>query len=163
MNLQLIDQLPPIQITALETSFSIINVYIKRPEQEMNVPSMLSSESAATFLREYYEPFIDDNERFTILYLKNNNEPIALQLASIGGITGTLVDIRIVMRTALVIGATSMIACHNHPSGTLRPSISDEKLTKKLNEAGTFLDIKLMDHIILSSKGYYSFADEGQL
>lgn len=81
---------------------------------------------------------------------------------SSGGITGTVVDIRIVLRYALISKATSMVLCHNHPSGNLKPSQADIDLTKKVKQAGDIMDIQLVDHVIIGSESnYYSFADEG--
>ena len=82
---------------------------------------------------------------------------------SSGGITGTLVDVRIVFKKALEKGATAVILCHNHPSGALKPSNSDIQLTEKLRDAGKILDIRVLDHLIVTESGYFSFADEGKL
>ncbi|MEO8820681.1 MAG: JAB domain-containing protein, partial [Ginsengibacter sp.] len=78
-----------------------------------------------------------------------------------GGISQTIVDPRIIFLKALEVQATSLVLCHNHPSGSLRPSRADEELTAKLKSAGKLLDIKVIDHLIVSDEGYYSFADEG--
>jgi DNA repair protein RadC len=80
---------------------------------------------------------------------------------SSGGITGTVADPRLIYTAALKVNAVSLILSHNHPSGALKPSRQDEELTQKIKSAGAFLDIKVLDHVILSSEGYYSFADEG--
>ena len=80
-----------------------------------------------------------------------------------GGITGTLVDIRLALKKALEVGATGIILVHNHPSGTLKPSEADKQLTKKLKTAGESLDIKVLDHVIITEKSYFSFADENVL
>lgn len=82
---------------------------------------------------------------------------------SIGGISHTIVDPRIIFLKALEVQATSMVLCHNHPSGSLRPSRADEELTAKLKSAGKLLDIEVVDHLIVSDEGYYSFADEGMI
>ncbi|MBD0333245.1 MAG: JAB domain-containing protein, partial [Chitinophagaceae bacterium] len=82
---------------------------------------------------------------------------------SSGGITGTVADPRLIYTAALKVNAVSLILCHNHPSGSLKPSRADEELTQKIKSAGAFLDIKVLDHLIISSEGYYSFADEGLL
>jgi len=80
-----------------------------------------------------------------------------------GGITGTLVDSRLIFKQALELSATGLILCHNHPSGTLKPSASDISLTNKIKKGGDVLDIKVLDHLIITEKEYYSFADEGIL
>jgi DNA repair protein RadC len=82
---------------------------------------------------------------------------------SSGGLTGTIVDVRIVLGTALKAAATSIILAHNHPSGNLHPSQEDFNLTKRIKEAAKFMDITVIDHLILTDENYYSFADEGQI
>ncbi|WP_194528708.1 RadC family protein [Zobellia roscoffensis] len=104
-----------------------------------------------------------DHEEFWILYLSNANKVLHSAQLSKGGLTGTLVDVRIVMRQALEQGAVGLILSHNHPSGTLRPSEEDRKVTQKLKRAAAALDIKVLDHLIITQKDYYSFADEGIL
>lgn len=88
---------------------------------------------------------------------------ISLETVSEGGITGTVVDIRIILKKAVLHDAVSIVLCHNHPSGNLQPSGADEIITYKIKEAAAFFDIRLLDHIIVSIDGYYSFADEGKL
>ena len=80
-----------------------------------------------------------------------------------GGITGTVADPRVILKLALSHGATSIILSHNHPSGNLQPSKADEDITQKINQAASLIDIKLLDHIIISEEGYYSFMDEGKI
>ncbi|MFD2565018.1 RadC family protein [Aquimarina rubra] len=110
-------------------------------------------------------PLIGDleHEEFWILYLNNSNRILQKKQISVGGKTGTLVDPRIVYRFALEFSATSIILAHNHPSGSLVPSQSDKALTQKLKHAGVSLDIKLLDHLIITEKEYFSFADEAIL
>jgi DNA repair protein RadC len=103
------------------------------------------------------------HEVFGVLYLNRSNKINHFEIISEGGITGTVADPRIILRKALESDAVSIILCHNHPSGSLRPSRADEQLTEKIREAAGFLDIKVLDHIIVSDDGYYSFADEGLL
>jgi DNA repair protein RadC len=85
------------------------------------------------------------------------------EVISKGGLTHTIADPRIIFQKALEVQATSMVLCHNHPSGNLKPSRADEELTAKLKSAGTLLDIRVVDHLIVSDEGYYSFADEGMI
>lgn len=119
--------------------------------------------SASVF--ELMQPEIGElpHEEFWIIYLNNSNKVIEKHPLSKGGITGTLVDVRLVLKKALELGATSLILTHNHPSGNLNPSTSDKQLTQKLKTAGESLDIKILDHIIVTEKSYFSFADEGLL
>lgn len=103
------------------------------------------------------------HEEFWIIYLNNSNKVIEQFQISKGGITGTLVDVRITLKKALELGAVSLILVHNHPSGNLKASEADKQLTKKLKTAAESLDIKVLDHIIVTEKSYLSFADEGML
>ncbi|AFL81365.1 DNA repair protein radc [Aequorivita sublithincola DSM 14238] len=114
---------------------------------------------------EYVQPIIGElpHEEFWILYLNNSNKIIKSAQLSKGGITGTVVDVRLAFKEALQLGAVGIILAHNHPSGTLKPSQADIQLTKKLKIAGDSLDIKVLDHLIITEKAYFSFADENML
>lgn len=114
---------------------------------------------------EYVQPIIGElpHEEFWILYLNNSNKIIKSAQLSKGGITGTVVDVRLAFKDALQLGAVGIILAHNHPSGTLKPSHADIQLTKKLKTAGDSLDIKVLDHLIITEKAYFSFADENML
>jgi DNA repair protein RadC len=100
-------------------------------------------------------------EVFGVLYLNRANRINHFEIVSEGGITGTVADPRIILKKALEQNAVSIIVCHNHPSGNLQPSRADEQLTQRLKEAAQLLDIHMLDHVIVSDQGYYSFADEG--
>lgn len=102
-------------------------------------------------------------EVFAVVFLNRANKINHFQIMSEGGITGTVADPRIILRKALEENAVSIILCHNHPSGNLKPSRADEDLTVKIKEAARYLDIKVMDHVIVSEEGYFSFADEGMI
>ena len=102
-------------------------------------------------------------EVFAVIFLNRANKINHFEIISKGGITGTVADPRIILKKALEEDATAMVLCHNHPSGNLRPSRADEELTKKIKEAAAYFDIKIIDHIIVSEDGFYSFADEGIL
>lgn len=119
--------------------------------------------SVAAF--EIMQPFIGDllHEEFWILFLNNANNLLDKSQLSKGGIHATLVDVRLIFKKAISKGATSIILCHNHPSGSLTPSHSDLQLTKKIIKGGELLDIKVLDHIIVSQHGYFSFADENRM
>ena len=111
------------------------------------------------------QPILGDlaHEEFWVLFLTNSNKVLGKEQISKGGFTGTLVDVRIVMKLAIELGAVAMVLAHNHPSGTLKPSKADKQLTNKLDIAAKSLDIKILDHIIVTEKAYFSFADEGLL
>lgn len=125
-----------------------------RPERVLN-----SSTEAAQFLQEQIAHL--DHEVFCVLYLNRALRLIRMERISQGGITGTVADPRIIFRKALSLRSVSLILAHNHPSGSLHPSVSDRELTSKICEAARFLDMTVNDHLIVSRDGYYSFADEG--
>lgn len=100
-------------------------------------------------------------EEFKVIFLNRANRVIGVYEASSGGITGTVADPRLILAAAIKSLAVSIILSHNHPSGNLKPSRADEELTIKIKEAGKYHDIRVIDHIIITSEGYYSFADEG--
>lgn len=114
-------------------------------------------------IAEYLRTIIKDYtyEVFGVLFLNQANKINHFEIISRGGITGTVADPRIILKKALDADATSIILCHNHPSGNLKPSRADEELTLKIKEAARYLDIKVIDHLIVSEQGYYSFSDEG--
>jgi len=121
--------------------------------------------SSSTSVFEFMQPILGElaHEEFWIIYLNNSNKVIQKNQLSKGGITGTLVDVRLALKKALEVSATGIILVHNHPSGTLKASEADKKLTQKLKTAGESLDIKVLDHLIITEKAYFSFADEGIL
>lgn len=103
------------------------------------------------------------HEEFWILLLNRANRVMARERISIGGVAGTVVDAKMIFKKAIEQLASSIVLCHNHPSGNLNPSQADIKITRKLKTAGESLDIAVLDHLIVSEKGYYSFADEGMM
>jgi DNA repair protein RadC len=118
-----------------------------------------TSNDIAQYLRAIQKDFA--YEVFSVLFLNRANKINHFEIVSRGGITGTVVDPRIILKKALEVDAVSLILSHNHPSGNLKPSRADEMLTAKIKEAASHLDIKIIDHIIVSEDGYYSFADNG--
>ncbi|TYC12853.1 JAB domain-containing protein [Bizionia gelidisalsuginis] len=133
----------------------------RRGEDALKLTKITSSASAFELL----QPIIGDlpHEEFWIIYLNNSNKVIQKSQLSKGGITGTLVDVRLVLKTALEVGATGLLLAHNHPSGTLKPSTADKQITEKLKMAAQSLDLKVLDHLIVTETTYFSFADEGVL
>ncbi|NCO63196.1 MAG: JAB domain-containing protein [Flavobacteriales bacterium] len=133
----------------------------RRGEEALQQKKIASS--ASVF--ELMQPMLGElqHEEFWIIYLNNANKVIQKNQLSKGGITGTLVDVRLVLKQALEVGATSLVLVHNHPSGTLKPSEADKQLTQKLKHASESLDIKVLDHLIVTEKAYFSFADENLL
>lgn len=133
----------------------------RRGEEALEKKKISSSKSVF----ELMQPIIGElsHEEFWIIYLNNSNKVILKNQLSKGGITGTLVDVRLVLKQALEVSATGIILIHNHPSGTLKPSVADKQLTQKLKIAAESLDIKVLDHLIITEKAYFSFADENIL
>ena len=103
------------------------------------------------------------HEVFAVVFLNRANKIISFQIISTGGLTGTVADPRVILKRAIEAEACSIVLSHNHPSGSLKPSRADEDLTQKIKLAAAYLDIKVVDHIIVSDEGYFSFADEGLL
>lgn len=120
-----------------------------------------SSSDIAKWLQSKLKDF--RHEVFGVLYLNRANKINHFEIVSQGGITGTVADPRVILRKALEEDAVNIILCHNHPSGSLKPSRADEQLTIKIREAASYFDIKVLDHIIVSDNGHFSFADEGLL
>lgn len=118
-----------------------------------------TSKEIANYLRSALKDF--RHEVFAVMFLNQANKINHFEVVSEGGITGTVADPRIILKKALEHDAVSVILSHNHPSGSLKPSRADEMLTNKIKEAAKYFDIRVIDHIIVSEDGYYSFADEG--
>lgn len=116
-------------------------------------------------IAEYLKVSLQDlsHEVFGIVFLNRANKIRHFEIISRGGITGTVADPRIILKKALETEATSIVLTHNHPSGNLKPSRADEEITNKIKQAAAFMDITVLDHIIVSDEGYFSFADEGML
>ncbi|GEP50294.1 DNA repair protein RadC [Flavobacterium noncentrifugens] len=125
----------------------------------------LSKISSSKTVFQIMQPLIGElpHEEFWIIYLNNSNKIIHKCQLSKGGITGTVVDVRLVFKIGIEQNATAIILCHNHPSGVLKASEADKQITRKLKIAGENLDIKVLDHLIVTETAYYSFADEGIL
>ena len=139
-------------ITALELG--------RRRRLEAAEKNLKITSSKAVF--DVMQPIIGEisNEEFWVIFLNNSNKIIAKEQLSKGGLTGTVVDVRVIFNKAVSLLATAIILCHNHPSGKLEPSNADKLITKKIKAAGETLDIKVLDHLIITEKAYFSFADE---
>ncbi|MBL7967703.1 MAG: DNA repair protein RadC [Prolixibacteraceae bacterium] len=130
----------------------------KETEPEEKAKITTSGDAANIF-----KPLLSDlpHEEFWVLLLNRNNLVIDKFMVSQGGLAGTIIDVRIILKTALEKLACSIILCHNHPSGNLVPSDADKDITKKIREAGKHMDIPVLDHLIIGNDAYFSFADEG--
>ena len=134
------------------------------PKYPRNVNKLNKSSDTADFLKSVYNPnTVELVESMYCIYLNRGNLIIGVAEISKGGITGTVADPRIVLGIALTCAATAIILSHNHPSHNLKPSKADELITAKIKQAAALFDIILIDHIIFTPSGYYSFADEGIL
>jgi DNA repair protein RadC len=133
----------------------------RQAAEMLDKPIIRSGKDIAQYLRAVLKDF--SYEVFAVVFLNQANKVSHFEVISKGGITGTVADPRIILKKALEENATSIILCHNHPSGNLRPSAADEYITTKIKEAAKYFDIKVIDHIIVSEEGYYSFADEGRV
>ena len=128
------------------------------PAQKIN-----SSQTASDFIRQFYGDDLEIFESFFILLLNRANKTIAYAKISQGGVAGTLVDIKLIAKYAVESLGSGVILAHNHPSGNLTPSPQDKLLTKKCVEVLNLMDIKVLDHLILTADSYYSFIDNGDL
>ncbi|WP_372767581.1 DNA repair protein RadC [Lutibacter sp.] len=130
----------------------------RRIEEALELPQINSSEAIFNLM----QPFIGElqHEEFWIVYLNNSNKVLHKEQLSKGGLTGTFVDVRLVFKKAIELFSTAIILCHNHPSGKLQPSQADKSITNKLKLAGETLDIKVLDHLIITENAYFSFADQ---
>jgi DNA repair protein RadC len=128
----------------------------KVTEPRIKITSSQTTYENLSFLEGYA------HEEFWVIYLRQNNTIIKMQQQSKGGISGTIVDVRLILKDAILSKASTIILCHNHPSGELNPSEADKQITYKIKQSAQIMDIKILDHIIISGTGgYFSFCDEG--
>ena len=151
------DQLPKYPSTLAE-----IEISYKPKYKSSELPKVVTSGDAYNCLKDVI-PSLDYREYFYILCLNRANKVLGYCQISVGGLSGTVADVRLIMQIALKSSSSSIILCHNHPSGNLTPSEADKDLTKKIKEGGKTLDIPVLDHLIITSESYFSFADEGIL
>lgn len=139
-----------------------ISAYVRRKQAPKPDPDKINdSTKAYVLLRDLF--FGLTVEHFKVMYLNRRNAVIGIKDIGTGGITGTVADPKIIFREAIKMGATGMILSHNHPSGTRFPSQSDIDLTRKIKTVAQCLDMSVLDHLIITDTGFYSFADEGQM
>lgn len=120
-----------------------------------------SSQKTYEILLPYFEEMMDYKELFFVMYLNRNNQLLAIQKISEGGCSATICDGKIIFQGALLANAQAIILAHNHPSGNLKPSDTDKSLTEKMCLFGGYIDLPVIDHMILTSEGYFSFAEKG--
>ncbi len=125
-------------------------------------PQIKSSRSAAEIFSEAFKDTVEHHESMYALLLNRANKVLGIKQISVGGLSGTVSDPKIIFQTALKANASGFILCHNHPSGNMQPSEADKRLTRKLADIGTLLEITLLDHLIIGpDEDYFSFLDEG--
>ena len=141
-----------------------VDIVYRNPVKASQRPKVASSESAYQLLRSRWDDDkIDLQEQFKILLLNKANRALGIFKVADGGTTSIIVDSKLIFVAALKAAASSIILAHNHPSGNLKPSLPDRNITKQLVELGELLDISVLDHLIISSEGYYSFSDNGDM
>jgi DNA repair protein RadC len=153
---------------ALRKALKTLPFYtVKKGEQALDITpkQVLSSKNSEEVFRQYFNVYeeIEVAESFYALYMNRRNVPVGIYKVGQGGICGTTVDIKLICKVALDCLASSVIICHNHPSGETTPSKNDIDVTNRIKIALLLLDTKLLDHIILTKNSYLSFADEGKM
>lgn len=153
---------PEITYTCKKVTFKKIVANYKDPDYK-NRQVIRNSWDAYVKFRFVFEEFMQHHEEAWVMFLSNANRVLGMSCLGVGGLDSAVVDVRIIFQTALMVNATQIMIAHNHPNGTLKSSAQDDFITKKIAKAGELLDIKLLDHIILSVDGYYSFSEQGLL
>jgi len=147
--------------TLARTQVAEIQLIYKSKVKASERPKVTTSHDAYYLLKQNWdENKIEFIEQFKVLFLNKGNKVLGIYELSTGGVSGTVADPKLVFVAALKVNASNIILCHNHPSGNLKPSRADEELTQKIKQAGKYLDLPVIDHIIITSEdGYFSFAD----
>lgn len=152
------------ETTSKKRQFEVAEIQLSykskvKPSQRPKITS--SKEAYEIFLENWDEDKLEFVEQFKILLLNRANKVLGIYEVSTGGVSATIADPKLIFAAAIKANASAIILSHSHPSGNLKPSDADLRLTKKLKDGGVFLEISVLDHIIVTSEGYYSFADEG--
>ena len=150
-------------LSVLNTVSEVELVYKSKVKPSERPQIKTSGESYQLLLRSWDSNRIEFIEQFKVILMNRANRVLGIYELSTGGVTGTVADIKLVFMAALKANACNLIVSHNHPSGNLKPSMADEVLTRKIKGAGTLLEIKVLDHVIVTTEGYFSFADEGMI
>ena len=148
----------------MNINYTVGEVELSYKPKFKSLHKIVSSEDAYKYLLPTYkEGTIFYKEYFKVLFLNQANQVLGYTLISEGGITETSVDVRIILQAALLTNSVALVLAHNHPSGNLKPSRQDMEITKQVKNAAQLMRITVLDHLILTDEGYYSFADEGEL
>ncbi len=148
----------------MDMDFKVAEVTLQYKSLREKQGKIISSQEAySILLSTFRDGTIEYREYAKVLYLNQQNEVIAYNTISEGGLTETAVDVRMILQGALLTNATQVILTHNHPSGNLKPSIQDDQLTERLRKACEIMRINLVDHLIVTTNGYYSYKDMGRI
>ena len=150
-------------INLFTSNLAEIEIFYRNKVRVSDMEKVCGSRDTYEVLQRIWSNKIDHIEEFMVLCLNRANRVLGWAKVSQGGLSGTVADPKVIFQVAIKSNACSIILAHNHPSGNLQPSEADIHLTRKLKEAGVLLDLPVLDHLIVSSEGYYSFADEGLL
>jgi len=150
------------KMRTLEKEFTVREIDITFKEEKIAFNKVSSSRDAYKFIKDVLFEGMEIQEHFVVLFLSQSNQIIGYYRHSKGTINSTQVDIELVMAVAIKTLSKAMILSHNHPSGNKNPSEADRRMTKKLKQAAALFDISVLDHVIATNNGYYSFADEGE-
>ncbi len=140
-----------------------LRIVYSRKNKGKELITVKNSLDAYAVFKNIWSSQMETREEMYILYLNNANHVLGYYILSVGGITGTVADLRLIFSVALESLSTSIVMAHNHPTGNLKPSNSDIILTENIKDAGKMMSVPLIDHLIISSTEYFSFADEGKL
>ena len=143
--------------------YKVGEVKLSYKVEERSGKFVTSAKSAKKLFDELYDNDYDHIEKTYILGLSRNNEMVSWMLLGVGGISGVVMDARIILQFALLTNSSAIILSHNHPSGNPKPSSQDNLMTEKIKKGCEVVDITLLDHLILTSDGYYSYSDSGKL
>lgn len=154
----IINQLPP---GRMEIALATVELYTRKKAKKNSRDKIHSS---VDIYRLMHPIMVNQQvEELWAIYMNMSSRIVKMKRISVGGISQTIVDIRIVLKEALLCNAVAIAICHNHPSGNVRPSLADDQLTEKLSNACKTMDIRLLDHVIVSDDSYYSYSDEGRM
>ena len=142
-------------------AMAVIELYKRMQSRKADNKTIKCSEDIYNVMHRYLQSL--DHEECLVIFLNQSSRIIRKQRVSVGGLASTQVDIRLILREALKVCATSLILVHNHPSGNVRPSADDDRLTMSLQQASKILHIRMLDHVIYADEQHYSYADEGRL
>lgn len=154
----IINQLPP---GRMEIALATVELYTRKKAKKNSGDKIHSS---VDIYRLMHPIMVNQQvEELWAIYMNMSSRIVKMKRISVGGISQTIVDIRIVLKEALLCNAVAIAICHNHPSGNVRPSLADDQLTEKLSNACKTMDIRLLDHVIVADDSYYSYSDEGRM